>query len=189
MRTLFTYPYCNFIPQYFGRTREYDLGLLFVDQCRNLLTEYNDEIPPQEAKLIEHDVTFLELSLYDDLNRWQEYLNLFEQIFREKRTKEYISTYNPSMSNGQSDKERFGRYLIGHTPQGFALVHNLYSCERRRAVIERKLHRQQEGKNVEHLKRHSKEKLLDEEQCRRYIEMNEFIHWMSKYRRQEAHPE
>lgn len=199
LRLLFSYHYCNLVSQFYFRTREYEAGLLFVDRCRELLEQYSSEIPEGETQRIEHDVTFLELSLYDALNLWQEYLDLFEQIFREKRTKAYIAEYQVDTHLGQMPEERFGRYLMSFPPANSlsprtlselspvmqnsktrVFVHKLYLCEHRRAIIERKLHRQQEGKSVEHLKRHQKERLSSAEQEERFAEMGRLFEWMKR---------
>ena len=90
----------------------------------------------------------------------------------------YITTYSPDSS--QNAQERFGRYLLYHDIEGLH-VHGLYLCENRRAVIERKLIRQEFGKNVEHLKRHQKEHLSNEEYLKRIKEMKSLFEWMKKY--------
>lgn len=177
MRLLMSYPYINFVSQFFSRTREYELGLDFVDICRDLLDKYAADIPLTEAQRIEKDITFLELSFYDALNLWQKYLDFFEYIFLEKRTPSYIVTYAPNPS--QNARERFGRYLLGHDNKGLQ-VHELYLCEHRRAIIKRKLIKQEFGKNVEHLKRHQKEQLSNEEYLKRLQEMQNLFEWMKK---------
>lgn len=199
LRILFSYPYCNLISQFYLRTREYETGLLFVDRSRDLLEQYSSEIPQEEFQQIERDVSFLELSLYDALNLWQDYLDLFEQIFQEKRTKAYFSEYVVDSCGKQSPQERFGRYLmsalaealtstgalaktdmIGRNKPRTVWVHRCYCLESRRLVIERKLHRQQEGKNVEHLKRHQKSQLSTAEQDARFAEMAQLFEYMKK---------
>jgi len=195
LRLLFSYPYCNLISQFHFKTREYETGLLFVDRCRDLLEWHSAEIPKEECQRIERDVTFLELALYDALNLWQEYLDFFERIFREKRTKAYIGTYNLPNATPEQLKERFGRYLMVHNGNLFVptqelqvylhknkeiWVHELYLCERQRVIIARKLKRQQEGKSVEHLKRHQKDRLSDREQQERFSEMERLFEWMKK---------
>lgn len=199
LRMLFSYPYCNLISQFYLRTREYEAGLLFVDRSRDLLDQYGPEIPQEEFQQIERDISFLELSLYDALNLWQEYLDLFEQIFREKRNKAYLLEYVVDAFGGQSPEERFGRYLMSASENivpsssAFALsteaeeqgqqivfVHQCYLHDHRRAIIARKLRRQQEGKNVEHLKRHQKEKLSVKEQDERFAEMATLFEYMKK---------
>ncbi len=179
MRLLMSYPYTNFVSQFFARTREYETGLDFVDICRDLLEKHTDDIPVIEAQRIEKDITFLELSFYDALNLWQKYLNFFEYIFLEKRTPSYIATYFPDPK--QNAQERFGRYLLGHDNEGLK-VHKLYLCEDRRAIIKRKLIKQEFGKNVEHLKRHQKDQLSNEEYLKRIQEMHNLFEWMKKYK-------
>lgn len=176
---MFSYPYVNLVPNVFSRMREYELGLDFVDRCRELLTLFADEIPKNEAVFIERDVTFLELAFLDGLNRWRDYLELFERYFLEKRTDSYIQTYSTGKGH-QEDYNRFGRYLIGYNANGFALVHSFYGIEHRRRIIEKKQIRLEEGKSVEHLKRHQKDRLSTEELDRRYKELNRLLRWMKK---------
>nr|WP_300838933.1 hypothetical protein [uncultured Acetatifactor sp.] len=178
MRLLMSYPYINFVSQFFSRTREYETGLAFVDTCRHLLDKYAADIPVIEAQRIEKDITFMELSFYDALNLWQRYLDFFEHIFLEKRTQPYIAAYFPNPK--ENAEERFGRYLLGRDSKGLQ-VHKLYLHEHRRAIIKRKLVRQEFGKNVEHLKRHQKEQLSDEEYLKRVQEMKNLFEWMKKY--------
>lgn len=175
LRLLFSYPYCNLVSEMFFRTRDYDEGFLLVGRCRDLLEIYMLDIPMEEFHRIESQVSFLELSLLDAQNRWQEYLDLFEVIFAEKRSPAYICHYQSGLWPNQTDIDRFGRYLLGYAPDGCALVHNLYLHDDRRAVIERKQKRLQAGKTTEHLKRHQKEKLTDAEIEKRYGEVRELF--------------
>lgn len=163
---------------YFYNTREFEVGLTFVDICRDLLNKYTADIPFIEAQHIEYDITFMKLNLYDYLNQWQQYLDFFEYIFLEKRSKLYIATYYSDPN--QDAKERFGRYLFSCNYNELQ-VHKLFLHEDRRAIIERKLIRQKLGKNVEHLKRHQKEQLSDEDYLKRIEEMEQLIECMKKY--------
>lgn len=175
LRLLFSYPYCNLVSEMFFRTRDYDEGLLLVDRCRDLLEIYMLDIPMEEYHRIESQVSFLELSLLDFQNRWQEYLDLFETIFIEKRSCAYIMRYQPGRSGELTDSERFGRYFLGYDSDGAVLVHSSFLSEDRRRVIERKLTRQKAGKRTEHLRRHQKEKLSDAEIEKRYGEVRELF--------------
>ena len=152
----------------FHYTREFEAGLTFVNTCRDLLNKPTTNIPFEEAQYIERDLTFMELSFYDYLNQWQQYLNFFEYIFFEKRSKPYIATYYRDPN--QNPEERFGRYLFSYNCNKLQ-VHELYLCERQRAATERKLAKQKLGKNIEYLKRHQKEQLSNEEYVRRDKEM------------------
>ena len=181
MRFLFSYPYSNLLPQMISRTREFEDGFVFSKRCRELLEIYHFDLPFEEYHKIECDVTFLELSLLDDLNRWQEYLDYFEIIYAEKRSPAYISHYQSCLWPDQTDEERFGRYFLGYAPDGCALVHNLYLHDDRRSVIERKVKRLREGKSVEHLKRHQKAVLTSEEQKKRFLEMEKYFHRLKRY--------
>ena len=181
MRFLFSYPYSNLLPQMISRTREFEDGLVFSKRCRELLEIYHFDLPCEEYHKIECDVTFLELSLLDDLNRWQEYLDYFEIIYAEKRSPAYISHYQSCLWPDQTDEERFGRYFLGYAPDGCALVHNLYLHDDRRIVIERKFRRLQCGKSVEHLKRHHKAMLTSEEQKKRFQEMEKYFQRLKRY--------
>lgn len=174
MKILFSYPYINLINQFFHRTREYELGLYFVQRCRELINNYSLEITKEESEYIEFHITFIELSLYDYLNYWKKYLEYFEEIFHKKRTSKYITEFKPNTT----DTDKFGRYLLGYNEKGYALVHHLYFCENRRRIIERKLKRYRSGKNVEYLKRHQKDKLNNIEINSRYKEMERLFNYM-----------
>ena len=180
LRILFSDPYVHLVPRLFSRTRDFALGLDFVKRCRAILELYTTAIPEKEALQIEYNLTFLELSCLDYLNRWEEYLDLFEKYFREKRTPNYISRYEKNNRVKQTDSERFGRYLLGYDDSGYALVHSFIIIDHRRAVIKRKQLRLYEGKNVEHLKRHQQEQLSLEELDRRYEEMRQIIEWIQE---------
>ena len=177
MRILMSYPFNGFTSEFFHNTREYESGLVFVDICRDLLNDYAADIPTDEAQQIECAITFMELSFYDYLNQWQQYLDFFEHIFLEKRSAPFIATY--CLNPNQNAQERFGRYLLGHDNKRYK-VHKLYLQEDRRAVIKRKLIKQEFGKNVEHLKRHQKDQLSNEEYLQRVKEMNYLFECMKK---------
>lgn len=178
LRTLYTPEYNSLIGQFFMRTREFELGLAFVARTRELLIIYRSELSFSEYDEIEMMTYFDELAFLDRLNRWHEYLCLFEEMFANKRTPAFLSRYS-HVGIGDpwaSDEERFGRYLLQNSADEL-VVHSLYLCEDRRKIIERKLIRKETGKSVEHLKRHQREQLPEGEWERRFVEL---IEWFSK---------
>lgn len=178
MRLLFSYPYCNLIPQYFERTRDFENGLRFVECCSALLLSSGGAIPEREAAGIRGQLCALEFSMLDHLNRWEEYLSRFEELLVRE---ELLCTYAPSCA-----PDRFGRYLLGRDAGGALLVHQLYLQEPRRRLVERKLARRAAGKQVEHLKRHQRERLAPDELSDRYEELEHLFSWMKRYAETEA---
>lgn len=178
MRLLFSYPYCNLIPQYFERTRDFENGLRFVECCSALLLSSGGTIPEREAVRIRGQLCTLELSMLDHLNRWEEYLSRFEELLV---CEELLCTYAPRCA-----PDRFGRYLLGRDASGALLVHQLYLQEPRRRLIERKLDRLAAGKQVEHLKCHQQERLTPDELSDRYEQLERIFSWMKRYVETEA---
>lgn len=175
LRTLFAYPYCNLLSAYFDRTREFELGLLFIGRAYEVLDAAAGELSPGEYERLDYRLQTMRLSLYDRLNHWGEYLDLFEELLRSKRTGPWVGLYEP-----RCEPARFGRYYLGRALDGYLQVHELYLYDDRRRLIERKAWRQATGKNVDYLKCRQKEDLTKEERATRYSELERLLAWMQK---------
>jgi len=75
LRRLLSYPFINFVSQYFTRTREFEAGLDFVECCYDIMWQHSEEITKSEAVFWDRYLTGLRLALYDSLNMWPEYID------------------------------------------------------------------------------------------------------------------
>jgi len=141
-RRLMSYPVWNYLVQSIDASRAYDNGL---DACLLLLQYTEDNRGEISRKEYEHNLqclyTFL-LSMLDKLDRWDDYLSLWEALRRNTRL---FSLY-----------ARNGLEAHGNAIEPFVLeddgestrVHFLYGISHRKAIIERKLKRQLNGKRA-----------------------------------------
>lgn len=78
LRSLLTYPMINWVSQFFSRTRSGDAELYFVDYCRGVILQNMDKISGDEFLKYDRVLIYYELSAYDRLNLWHDYIRLYE---------------------------------------------------------------------------------------------------------------
>ncbi len=108
LRALMTYPMINWVSQFFSRTRDGGTQLYFVRYCREIIEEYDAEISAEEREAFDRELIHYELSAYDRLNWWQEYVNFFEET---RNQKPYTIAYA-----GWADHPGMEGYLSGQSP-------------------------------------------------------------------------
>ena len=142
LRLLLSYPLCNWVVEFFLRSREYEKGLEFISYAYAVMGVNIDNIPEQEYTRWEKQLTRMTLTLLDYMNSWEAYIDYYDQSLA---SKPYI----------QASKQRY-------------------------EIIRRKLARQAAGKSVEHLKRHGRAMLTEEELNNRYAEIINKLEWLMK---------
>jgi hypothetical protein len=184
LRFLMSYPITNWVSQYFTRTRSQEAQLRYVEYCRAIFEQSVDKIEPHKpdpfhfgaARKSEYerfDRTLLghEFCAYDRLNRWHDYICLFEKTLREKH---YIDTFL-----AYSDDPVFSSY-IRRSDWKYKYVHFLYKYDRRYRIICRKQKLLLSGKGVEHLKRHQQDRLSNDELDVRCDEMERLFKYITE---------
>jgi hypothetical protein len=85
MRRLLTYPLIGWTSQYFSRVRDPEAELLFVKVCRGIMAFHSNEITEKEYWEYDRVLLGYELSAYDHLNMWADYILLYEQAVNDGR--------------------------------------------------------------------------------------------------------
>lgn len=171
LRALLSYPIINWVSQFFSRTRSAETKLYFVEYCRDIIKQNRDKISEDEYAEYDQALIHYELSAYDRLNLWDEYIILFEKTLEEKS---YTMKYSASR-----DDPVFNSYVL-RQDRNCKYVHFLYTSDRRYNIIRRKQKRMEDGKTVEHLKRHQQDRLSEEELSARYAEMARLFEYIKR---------
>ncbi len=169
LRLLLSYPLSNWTAEYFLRSREYDRGLEFVDFARAVLARNAGRIPALESEVYDRKLITMNLVLLDYLNRWNSYIEYFDQALT---SKPYFIQYKKELQPAVNEK-----YIIAADIR-FVRVHFLYPLDQRYSITCRKIVRRDAGKSVEHLKRHSRSMLPWEEVDRRYAQIIGKLDWL-----------
>lgn len=134
----------------FIRARYFELGLTFFDICQQELTENRDKIEDWIYERYQIDLILLKLHMLDYLNEWDEYIAYTHWIIENIKIPYFNDVYSIEI-----------RYKF-YTSEDSKL-HFLYQERYRYAIIKRKIKKRNEGKNVEHLKRHQQDRLTYED--------------------------
>ena len=121
LRALLSYPYINWVSQFFSRTRNAETELYFVDYCREIITYHRGEISEKEYRGYDHALIRYELSAYDRLNRWEEYIAFYEQAVSEGRLQSYSWDRYPIICRKQKrlEAEKNVEHLKRHQQSGW----------------------------------------------------------------------
>ncbi len=171
LRVLMTYPMIQWVNHNFSRTRDGATELYFVRYCRGIIEESGAELSAEEVESFDRELTHFELSAYDRLNWWQEYVVCFEEARSHKQyTIEYAAWANhPGME----------KYLLWQT-MGHKHVHFLFASHQRYEIVKRKLDRLNSGKTTKHLERRQMEDLTEEQLNKRYIELLRLFNFLTQ---------
>lgn len=141
--------------------REYQLGLEMAEGSLQLLDGNRKLLTEKEYADWTRQLMLMRLEMLDRLNEWAEYIEYFEGLSA-LHDDRYISL--GYFAGNESEVHR--PYIMRREKEGF-YVHFLYFADYRYQIICRKYARQQQGRPVEHQKRHQRDRLTDEELIRR----------------------
>jgi hypothetical protein len=103
---------------------------------------------------------------------WSDYVYLFEKVL-----KQYPYW---AVSGMEKNDPVFNSYVLKRDER-FQYVHFLYYKDRRYKIIRRKMQREHEGKSVEHLKRHQRDRISDERMAVRLDDLRRCFESLSRY--------
>jgi hypothetical protein len=144
-RALLSYPTWNYVRQAAINTRSYQTGLDGALILLRAADEYKPMLTPKEHARCMQDIFQFILTCLDKLDRWEEYLQAWEQI---RRNTNYAMTYNRSAR--QTHGERIEPFVLGEDRRTL-YVHFLYFTSHRKSLIERKLERKRRGQKIGNL--------------------------------------
>jgi hypothetical protein len=150
-------------------TRSYEAGLNLALDLLNFADDHKSLIGVKDYEVQARWFYELILDMYDRMDRWEEYMALWQQI----RMNTSFSYLSPA---GEPKKTGFRRMDKWHREQWLCeqanvlqkdgenvRVHWLACTWDRKAIIERKLARKRAGKSADHLKHHPPEELSEKD--------------------------
>jgi len=135
IKTLLSYPLINWTSQFFSRTRNAEMLLNFVDYCRIILRQNTDKISNEELVDFDKILIGYELSAYDRLNDFENYIALFEFA--------RVNVLHTITYTKHRNDDIFNKYLL-YEDERYKYVHFLYLMDRRYHIILRKKSRTSE---------------------------------------------
>lgn len=160
-RKIISYPTWNYVSQAIFTTRSYEAGLEGALLLLRLTEHYKPKIEKKEYESnLRHLYSFV-LSMLDSLDRWEEYLDLWERLFREAPL---ADTYSKDARNHHGAK--IEPFVVGED-EHILYIHFLWGTQDRKEVIERKLLKKRSGKRIDYLLHAQQEQLTDSEIQRR----------------------
>ncbi len=169
-KELLSYPTWNYFLQVIRITRAYDKGLTAGIHLLNLNEKYKDRLTQEEYDNHIRLLYGLYLDMLDNLDRWEDFLIAFDQIWKDRR---FIFRCHKKNLN-----EEFGDLLakgVVSETEHYVYVHEFYLHILRKEVIERKIQRREQGRKLGNMYHHTREELTQEEIAYRKIWLNDII--------------
>ena len=171
-RIALSHPIIDLIRETIDYTRSYEAGL---DAWLNLLSFAEQNKHSFAEKEYSEHITIIYsaiLDCLDCLDRWEDYIQFWEKIFKSTN---YSYTFSHSPPKRKKDintgyYEDIEKYIIAES-HGSYCVHFLYYKSNRKKIIEKKLKKLRDGKKVGNLLHARQEDLSDEEINARYEHM------------------
>lgn len=160
-RKIISYPTWNYVTQAIFATRSYEAGLEGSLLLLRLTEDYKPNLEKKEYESNLRSLYSFVLSLLDSLNRWEDYLELWEKLFREVPLSD---TYSKDARNFHGAK--IEPFVVGED-EHILYVHFLWGTQDHKELIERKLSKKRSGKRINYLLHPQQEELTDSEIQRR----------------------
>lgn len=168
-RKIVSYPTWNYVSQAIFTTRSYEAGLEGALLLLRLTEHYKPRIDKKEYESnLRHLYSFV-LSMLDSLDRWEEYLDLWEKLFREAPL---ADTYGKDARNYHGGKME--PFVLGED-EHILYIHFLWGTQDRKEVIRRKLLRKRSGKRIDYLLHAQQDQLTESEIQRRLERLAQWI--------------
>lgn len=156
----------GFFNQLVSATREYERCLDFTNWALSVLQSRKNELTLNEYEILDKSLIVMKLDMLDYTNQWRKYLDFFKEM---RQSRHYLHQWNQWY-----DGQRFDEFVVKSDGKRY-WVHFLYRRAERESTILRKYERQIAGKSTEHLKRHPKSNLTDDEIVERYTHIRHHI--------------
>lgn len=166
-KELFKYPNWNYIHQFIVTTRNYENGLIAILYLIDKLEVYKSKLTSDEYDNFGASLYLFLLHLLDKADRWEDYLQVWEQL--RKKTNFYNKYIKSAGFSHSSEIHQFIMEEKSHC----IYVHFLYLTNHRKKIIEKKVIKKREGKNLGNLFHSTIEELTESE-------IKERIDWINK---------
>lgn len=144
-KSLFKHPNWNYIHQLIIKTRNYEKGIFAILFLIEKLEIYKSKLTSEEYEEIGKSLYLFFLHLLDKSDRWEDYLQVWEQLKRE--CKFHLNYVKSARFSHEDDFEEF---ILEETEYELH-VHFLYFTSYRKKVIERKAFKKSEGSKLGNL--------------------------------------
>lgn len=156
-RKIVSYPTWNYVSQAIFTTRSYEDGLEGSLLLLRLTEYYKPKLEKKEYESNLRQFYSFVLSMLDSLDRWEEYLELWDKLFREVPL---ADTYGKGARNCHGQKIK---PFVVEEDEHTLYIHFLWGTQDRKEVIKRKLLRKRSGKRFDYLLHAQQDKLTDSE--------------------------
>ena len=157
-RELLSYPTWNYFLQVVRIARAYDEALGAGIHLLNLNEEYKNRLTQKEYDDHTRTLSHLCLDMLDKLDRWDDFLTAFDQVWTNKRF--VYRCHKKRLS------EEFGDLLakgVVSETKHYVYVHEFWDLVLRKEVIERKVQKRKQGRKLGNMYHHTQEDLTPEE--------------------------
>jgi len=168
-RKIMSYPIWNYVSQGIFTSRSYRDGLGGSRLLLRLTEYYKPKLKRKEYELNLRKLYSFVLNMLDRLDRWEEYLDLWEKLFREVPL---ADTYNKDVRNYHGEEMQ---QFVLEEDEHILYVHFLWGTKNLRDVIRRKLLKKRSGKKIDYLLHAQQDQLTDSEIQRRVERLYQWI--------------
>lgn len=168
-RKIISYPTWNYVSQAIFTTRSYEVGLDGSLLLLRLAEHYKPRLQKKEYESNLRSLYSFVLSMLDCLDRWEEYLDLWEKLFREVPL---ADTYGKDARNYHGEKME--PFVLGED-EHILYVHFLWGTQDRKEVVRRKLLKKRSGKKIDYLLHAQQDQLTDSEVQRRLERLAQWV--------------
>jgi len=176
-REILSFPLWNYFLRFIQITREYSKGLTIGIHLLNMNEEYKEKLSQKEYEDNIRLLYDLCLEMLNKLDRWDDFLSAFEQVWKDKR---FVFRCHKN-----SLKEPFGDILakgIISETKYYLYVHEFYLHIISKEIIERKVKRRNQGRKLGNMYHHTKEDLTTEEKFIRKRWLEDLIIDLKEYK-------
>lgn len=168
-RKIISYPTWNYVSQAIFTTRSYEAGLDGALLLLRLTEHYKPKMKKKEYESNLRTLYWFVLSMLDCLDRWEEYLELWEKLFRGVPL---ADTYGKDARNYHGEKME---PLVLEEDEHILYVHFLWGTQDRKEVIRKKLMKKRSGKRIHYLLHAQQDQLTDSEIQRRLERLAQWV--------------
>ncbi|MCX6600767.1 MAG: hypothetical protein NT025_04300 [bacterium] len=157
-RKIVNYPAWNFYSQAFIRTRSYEQGLEGAMRLIELTREFRDQLSNREYNSNMASLWFFVLNMLDRLDRWEEYLAMWDRL----RADTAFTWSGSTATLRRICGSELDPWVICENDKQVQ-VHFLWGTLRRKGIIEKKLLKSREGGKIRNMVHRKREELSEEE--------------------------
>ena len=161
---LLRYPVWGLVTETLRYTRSYEDGLRAANKLLELTEKYRTQMVQEQYSSNLKALLFLTLDMLDRLDRWDDYLKLWTEL---RARTDLLSICNNVSTLRRLYGHALDEWVVSEDSSGLHL-HFLWGTNRRKQLIEKKLHKQETGGKLGNMRHARHEDLSDNDIRERY---------------------